>query len=269
MNTQTITKDQLKDEVRKRYTRAAETVLEGSGGACCGGSCGADPITSDIYESAHTEGLPEDSVKASLGCGNPTALTELKEGQTVLDLGSGGGIDVLLSARRVGPTGFVYGLDMTDAMLELAEKNRQEAGVENVKFLKGVIEEIPLPDQSVDVILSNCVVNLSPEKDRVFAEAFRVLRPGGKWAVADVVALRELPEAIRADLEAYSGCIGGALVVDDYRKRLEAAGFVDVEVEVLRTYGLDEFGGGCCSDLPEAKEENAQLASAFIRARKP
>jgi arsenite methyltransferase len=269
MSKDTLSNPDLREEVRKRYASAAQSVLEGNKGSCCGGSCGADPITSDLYDPGLAQELPEAAVQASLGCANPTALIELRPGQTVLDLGSGGGIDVLLSARRVGPAGFVYGLDMTDEMLALAEKNRQEAGLENVRFLKGVIEDVPLPDASVDVVISNCVVNLSTDKDRVFAEAFRVLRPGGRWAVADVIALEPLPASIRKDLEAYAGCVAGALVRDDYVRRLEAAGFRDVEVQIVRTYGLSELGGACCSDLPAAEGADARLASAFIRATKP
>nr|AHG23305.1 adenosylmethyltransferase [uncultured bacterium] len=266
---QTISKDDLREEVRSRYSKAAQSVLNDKSQACCGGNCGADPITSDIYEAGATEGLPENAVKASLGCGNPTALVELEAGQTVLDLGSGGGIDVLLSAKRVGQTGFAYGLDMTDEMLELAEKNKAESGLTNVKFLKGIIEEIPLPDDSVDVVLSNCVVNLSTEKERVFAEAFRVLRPNGRWAVADVITLHPLPENVQKDIAAYTSCIAGALEKTDYESKLKAAGFQDIEVQILRTYNLDDFGGGCCSDLTADEESKANLASAFIRARKP
>jgi arsenite methyltransferase len=218
-------------------------------------------------------------VLASLGCGNPTALAELRPGETVLDLGSGGGIDVLLSAKRVGPTGFAYGLDMTDEMLALAERNRLEAGAENVRFLKGTIERIPLPDNTVDVLISNCVINLSADKDAVLREAFRVLKPGGRFAVSDVVVLKDLPASIRSSMEAWAGCVAGALHERDYRAKLAAAGFVDPEVQVTRTYGLADLQGddgeGSCCGAPEtapaadlAAAEGA-LASAFVRATKP
>ena len=215
---------------------------------------------------------------ASLGCGNPTALAELRPGETVLDLGSGGGIDVLLSAKRVGPTGFAYGLDMTDEMLALAERNRREAGAENVRFLKGTIEQVPLPDASVDVLISNCVINLSADKDAVLREAFRVLRPGGRFAVSDVVVLKDLPESVRTSMESWAGCVAGALHERDYRAKLRAAGFAAPEVQVTRTYGLadlqDDDGESCCggpSDAPAADLAAAEgaLASAFVRATKP
>ena len=215
-------------------------------------------------------------MRASLGCGNPTALAELKPGEVVLDLGSGGGIDVLLSARRVGPTGFAYGLDMTDDMLALAENNRREAGAENVKFLKGHIEEIPLPDSSVDVLLSNCVINLSSDKDRVLSEAFRVLKPGGRFAVSDVVIEGELPEAVRKDMEAYVGCVAGALDKDDYLNKLGRAGFVGVAIEPTRRYRFADLEDSTCSAAAVAAlsaEERARLdgriMGAFIRAKKP
>jgi SAM-dependent methyltransferase len=216
-------------------------------------------------------------VLASLGCGNPTALAELRPGETVLDLGSGGGIDVLLSARRVGPTGFAYGLDMTDEMLALAERNRREAGAENVRFLKGTIEQIPLPDSTVDVVISNCVINLSADKGAVLREAFRVLKPGGRFAVSDIVVLKDLPATIRTSMESWAGCVAGALHERDYRARLAAAGFAAPEVQVTRTYSLADLQGdgegSCCAGPTEAPAEDlaaeGALASAFVRATKP
>src|SRR5438445_1814234 len=225
----------IKEVVKERYGAAARRVTTGEGSSCCGASaqCGTDidPITRDLYESSQTSILPEEAVKASLGCGNPTALAELKPGETVLDLGSGGGIDVLLSAKRVGPSGKAYGLDMTDEMLALARENQRKAGATNVEFLKGEIEQIPLPANSVDVIISNCVINLSADKDRVFSEAFRVLKPGGRFAVSDVVVREEVPLEIRRNVELWAGCVAGALAEDDYRNRLAGAGFVDIELE--------------------------------------
>src|SRR5581483_5980795 len=209
--------------------------------SCCGITSSCDPITSNLYTGDEVAVIPEDAVKASLGCGNPTALAELKEGETVLDLGSGGGIDVLLSARRVGPTGFAYGLDMTDEMLALAEKNRQEQGAKNVSFLKGHIEEIPLPDNAVDVVISNCVINLSADKGQVIREAFRVLKPGGRFAVSDVVAQGQLPADLRADMEAWVSCVAGALEEGEYRSLLAQAGFGDVDVEVTRVYDVQQI----------------------------
>jgi arsenite methyltransferase len=250
--------------------------------SCCGPEPGADagrdPITADLYSPDEAAALPEAAVLASLGCGNPVALAELRPGETVLDLGSGGGIDVLLSARRVGPTGFAYGLDMTDEMLELAERNRQEAGAENVRFFKGTIEQIPLPDDTVDVLISNCVINLSADKDVVLREAFRVLKPGGRFAVSDVVVLEDLPAGIRTSMESWAGCVAGALHERDYRAKLAAAGFADPQVQVTRTYGpadlRDDAEGSCCG-APEAAPAGdlaaaeGALASAFVRATKP
>ncbi|MEP0766287.1 MAG: arsenite methyltransferase [Fimbriimonadia bacterium] len=267
--------EQIEQAVRERYAGAALHVISGEKGSCCG-SGGCDPITADLYSRMETETLPEQAVLASLGCGNPTALAELREGETVLDLGSGGGIDVLLSAKRVGPSGFAYGLDMTDEMLDLAERNREAAGLENVRFLKGHIEAIPLPDDSVDVIISNCVINLSADKDRVFAEAFRVLRPGGRFAVSDVVVEGELPEAVRKDMELFVGCIAGALERTDYVRRLEAAGFIEVSVEPTRRYtfadaesvGLKPGALGLL-DTEERLRLDGGIMAAFIRARKP
>ncbi|HEY3266737.1 MAG TPA: arsenite methyltransferase [Armatimonadota bacterium] len=285
--------DQLTDRadvreiVRKKYGEAALTVLNGQGAACCGGSaagvgkrgescCGGDVITGSLYNATEASQIPEAALLASLGCGNPTALAELAPGETVLDLGSGGGIDVLLSAKRVGPAGFAYGLDMTDEMLALAEKNRAEAGAANVQFLKGHIEQIPLPDNTVDVIISNCVINLSGDKDRVLAEAFRVLKPGGRFAVSDVVTEGEIPDAVRGDMMAYVGCVAGALEKDDYLRRLNAAGFVDASVEPTRRYTFADLEATTCSS-PEvaalsAEEKSAldgRVMGAFIRARKP
>ncbi|GAC1566599.1 MAG: arsenite methyltransferase [Ktedonobacteraceae bacterium] len=275
--------EKLREEVRERYGRSALQVLgtgEPATGGCCGtgssccGTGNSDAVTGDLYSSAELGELPVAAALASLGCGNPTALAELKPGERVLDLGSGGGIDVLLSARRVGPTGFAYGLDMTDAMLELAEKNRVEAGVENVRFLKGVIEDIPLPANSVEVVISNCVINLSADKGQVLREAYRVLVPGGRFAVSDIVFQGRFPEAFRGDLEAWAGCIAGALEEDTYRRLLSEAGFVDVEIEVTRRYSIPDIAssGASASLATLSDAERADLegkfASAFVRARK-
>ena len=235
---------QVQDAVREKYGEIARSV--GKGGCCGPSSCGCgDPITSNLYSDAETSGLPSDAVAVSLGCGNPTALIELQAGQTVLDLGSGGGIDVLLSARRVGPTGKVYGLDMTDDMLALARENQRKAGATNVEFLKGTIEAIPLPDNSIDVIISNCVINLSADKDAVLREAFRVLKPGGRFAVSDVVIRGDVPPEVRRNMELWVGCIAGALEEHEYASKLRRAGFGDVELEPWRTY---EVG---CADVPD------------------
>src|ERR671916_751269 len=240
-----IAPEELRETVRAKYAAQARRVTESSGSccepSCCGGTATADPITGDLYAKDEVAGVPQDALQASLGCGNPTALAELKPGETVLDLGSGGGIDVLLSARRVGPTGFAYGLDMTDEMLDLAEKNRAEQGAENVKFLKGHIEEIPLPEATVDVVISNCVINLAADKGQVLREAYRVLKPGGRFAVSDVVAQGALPDDLRADMEAWVGCIAGALQEGEYRGLLTAAGFDDVEVEVTRVHDVQQL----------------------------
>ena len=257
----------LREIVREKYAEAARRAAEGDKGSCCGDTvcCGTsagasvDPISSNLYADSETATLPDAAVRASLGCGNPTALAELKPGEVVLDLGSGGGIDVILSARRVGPAGKAYGLDMTDEMLALARKNQADAGVENVEFLKGHIEEIPLPDRSVDVVISNCVINLSADKDRVLAETFRVLRPGGRFAVSDVVARGHVPADIRHNVELWVGCVAGALDEADYRAKLERAGFTDVTVEPTRVYDLSEI----------APEAAGQFMSAFIRATRP
>lgn len=275
---------EVRHEVRRQYAQAAAIVLEGRGAACCAtGNVGTgksaqenDVITRNHYDSIQTGELPESAVLASLGCGNPTALAELALGEHVLDLGSGGGIDVLLSARRVGPTGFAYGLDMTDEMLQLAERNRAEAGAENVRFVKGHIEDIPLQDGIVDVIISNCVINLSGDKQQVLREAFRVLKPGGRFAVSDVVLERELPDAVRSDMAAYVGCVAGALLKDEYQRQLEEAGFHNVSFEVTRRYTFEDLqGSSCCSANVNALGGEARAAmdggvmACFIRAAKP
>jgi arsenite methyltransferase len=234
----------VKDIVREKYGEAARRVSAGEGNSCCGASscCGTDvdPITSDLYDEAQKSGLPQEAILASLGCGNPTALAALHAGETVLDLGSGGGIDVLLSARRVGPTGKAYGLDMTDDMLALARENQKKAGVTNVAFLKGEMENIPLPDNSVDVIISNCVINLSADKDRVLREAFRVLKPGGRFAVSDVVVRGDVPEEVRKHMLLWVGCIAGALKDSDYVAKLARAGFDSIDIEPTRFYSVGD-----------------------------
>ncbi len=266
---------QIHEAVQARYGAIASAVRRGSGSGCCGPAacCGDDPITSDLYSDSQTGGVPQEAVIASLGCGNPTALASLEPGQVVLDLGSGGGIDVLLSARRVGPTGKVYGLDMTDEMLALARENQARAGATNVEFLKGHIEAIPLPDASVDVIISNCVINLSADKDAVLREAFRVLRPGGRLAVSDVVVRGGVPDEVRRSMALWVGCIAGALEDDEYKDKLRAAGFVDVDVERWRVYQVAEAqrflaDAGLDAEAVAAQVDGA-FASAFIRARKP
>jgi SAM-dependent methyltransferase len=262
--------------VRERYGAIATAVKNsGQSGSCCGpSSCGCgDPISSSLYSDEETSGLPSGAVAASLGCGNPTALTDLKPGETVLDLGSGGGIDVLLSAKRVGPTGKVYGLDMTDAMLDLARDNQAKAGVTNVEFLKGTIEAIPLPANSVDVIISNCVINLSSDKDAVLREAFRVLKPEGRFAVSDVVVQGDVPAQVRRSMELWVGCIAGALEDTQYEQKRRAAGFTDVNVDPWRVYTIDDArtfladAGLNAEDL--AGRVDGSIASAFIRAQKP
>jgi SAM-dependent methyltransferase len=244
-----------------------------SASCCSGETIDANAITSDLYSQLELGEVPLAAALASLGCGNPTALAELHAGERVLDLGSGGGIDVLLSARRVGTTGFAYGLDMTDEMLELAEKNRTEAGVENVRFLKGIIEAIPLPDNSVDVVISNCVINLSADKGQVLREAFRVLSPGGRFAVSDVVVQGELTPALRQSIESWAGCVAGALEEDKYRSLLHDAGFVDIDVEVTRRYTIDEIDPSATTRSTAGQEAqdgaDGQVVSAFVRARKP
>src|SRR5258707_276754 len=235
----------IQEVVKQEYGEAAKQVKAG-GTACCGGGgelSGCDPITKNLYDEAQKAGLPAAAVAASLGCGNPTALAKLQAGEVVLDLGSGGGIDVLLSARRVGPTGKAYGLDMTDEMLALARENQRQAGATNVEFLKGTIEAIPLPDNSVDVIISNCVINLSSDKDAVLREAFRVLKPGGRLAVSDVIVRGDVPAAIRRSMELWVGCIAGALEESEYATKLRSAGFAEVEVEPWRVYTIDDARG--------------------------
>ena len=267
----------VRDVVKEKYGQAATRVARGAGNSCCGaaaasfGNC--DPITSNLYDSTQAGDVPEKALLASLGCGNPTALAELKAGETVLDLGSGGGIDVLLSARRVGPTGRAFGLDMTDEMLALAEENKRKSGLENVHFLKGEIENIPLPDNSVDVVISNCVINLSADKDRVLAEAFRVLKPGGRFAVSDVVVRGEVPPAIRRNMELWVGCVAGALSDAQYLAKLGAAGFAQAAIEVTRVYTVEDAGAflaGQSDELQElAGQVDGKFVSGFIRAVKP
>ena len=268
----------VKEVVKEKYGQAALRVVAGEGNACCGSSpssccSGGDPITSDLYDQLQKEELPEAAVLASLGCGNPTALAQLSPGEVVLDLGSGGGIDVLLSAKRVGPAGKAYGLDMTDEMLALARENQRKAGVANVEFLKGEIENIPLPDESVDVIISNCVINLSADKDRVLHEAFRVLKPGGRFAVSDVVTRGEVPEEIRRNILLWAGCVAGALEESEYRDKLAAAGFEAIGIEPTRVYRSEDalsFLEGKGLDLEKiAPQVEGKFMSAFVRASKP
>ena len=268
--------DDIREVVKEKYARAALRVTAVDGASCCGsassrGEC--DPITSGIYAGSDTSALPAEARAASLGCGNPTALADLKPGETVLDLGSGGGIDVLLSAGRVGSTGKAYGLDMTDEMLALARENQRKAGATNVEFLKGEIERIPLPENSVDVVISNCVINLSADKDRVLAEAFRVLKPGGRLAVSDVVVRGEVPAEIRRSVELWIGCVAGALEEGEYRDKLAAAGFEGIGLEPTRVYRVEEardFLTGAGLDVDHiAPQVGDKFMSAFVRARKP
>jgi arsenite methyltransferase len=268
---------EIKEVVKEKYGEAARRVAKGESNGCCGASSAldscCDPITSNLYDETQSGQIPEEALKASLGCGNPTALARLNPGEVVLDLGSGGGIDVLLSARRVGPTGKAYGLDMTDDMLALARENQRKAGVENVEFLKGEIEHIPLPDSSVDVIISNCVINLSGDKDKVLREAFRVLNPGGRFAVSDVVTRGEVPEEVRKSMLLWVGCIAGALQDDEYRAKLTAAGFSAIEIEPTRVYAVEDARGflsgqGIDVDAIAPQVEN-KFMSAFVRATKP
>ncbi len=268
----------LKEIVKEKYGEAAKRAASGTGSACCGTSPassleGCDPITSNLYGEGETSAVPEGALRASLGCGNPTALAELRPGETVLDLGSGGGIDVLLSARRVGPTGKAYGLDMTDEMLALAEENKRKAGLSNVEFLKGEMENIPLPDNSVDVIISNCVINLSGDKDRVLREANRVLKPGGRFAVSDVVVRGEVPQEIRRSMELWVGCVAGALTETQYREKLAAAGFASIEIEATRVYSIADaraYLGAAGMDADAiAPLVEGKFISAFVRATKP
>ncbi|HEY2468086.1 MAG TPA: arsenite methyltransferase [Terracidiphilus sp.] len=265
----------IQEQVKQKYGSAARAVAESASvQACCdpGLRC-CDPITTNLYSADETSVIPENAVRASLGCGNPTALIELKEGDVVLDLGSGGGIDVLLSARRVGPSGKAYGLDMTDEMLALARENQRKAGVTNVEFLKGAIENIPLPDNSVDVIISNCVINLSADKDRVLREAFRVLKPGGRFAVSDVVVRGSVPEEVRRSMLLWVGCIAGALSENDYQSKLSRAGFVATSIEPTRVYNIEDarlFLTDAGVDVDAiAPQVHEKFMSAFIRAAKP
>ena len=277
--------EEIRDTVRARYGAVAEKVAKGETGSCCApaqsagsaGCCGTtsetwDPITSDLYEAGETEGLPAAALLASLGCGNPTALAELRPGETVLDLGSGGGIDVLLSAKRVGPTGKAYGLDMTDEMLTLALENKAKAGATNVEFLKGHIEAIPLPSNSVDVIISNCVINLSGDKRRVLAEAFRVLKPGGRFAVSDIVVRGALPEPVQASMAMWTGCVAGALEERDFIQLLGEVGFKDPSIEPTRVYTAEDAAAlldGTGLDPALSKDVEGRFMSAFVRATKP
>lgn len=270
-----MSEQDIKGIVKEKYGKAALRVTSSSN-SCCGPAPShgkGDPITSNLYEAGETAGLPAEAVAASLGCGNPTALAQLNPGEIVLDLGSGGGIDVLLSAKRVGPTGKAYGLDMTDEMLALARENQRKAGVENVEFLKGEMEQIPLPDNSVDVIISNCVINLSADKDRVLAEAFRVLRPGGRLAVSDIVVRGEVPAQIRRSVELWIGCVAGALEEEEYRSKLAKAGFEEIDLEPTRVYRVEDArellaGAGMDADII-APQVDSKFMSAFVRARKP
>src|SRR6202790_2354541 len=265
----------IQEVVKQKYGQAAKQVTEGGTASCGGGadlSC-CDPITKNLYDEAEKSGLPADAVAASLGCGNPTMLAKLQPGEVVLDLGSGGGIDVLLSARRVGSTGKAFGLDMTDEMLALAEENKRKSGLTNVEFLKGEIENIPLPENSVDVIVSNCVINLSGDKDRVLREAFRVLKPGGRFAISDVVVRGEVPDQIRKSMELWVGCIAGALADTEYQQKLAAAGFESIDIEPTRIYSIDntkEFLNAAGIDADAvAPQIRDKFISAFVRAQKP
>jgi arsenite methyltransferase len=267
----------IKDVVKEKYAQAALRVTSG-GSSCCGsspatGSACGDPITSNLYDASQAGQIPQEALLASLGCGNPTALAKLNPGEVVLDLGSGGGIDVLLSAKRVGPTGKAYGLDMTDEMLRLANENRRKAGVDNVEFLKGEIEHIPLPDNSVDVIISNCVINLAADKDRVLREAFRVLKPGGRFAVSDVVTRGEMLPEIRKNVLLWVGCVAGALEESQYRSKLASAGFEQIDLEPTRIYRIEdarEFLSGHNIDVDAiAAQVDGKFMSAFVRAVKP
>jgi arsenite methyltransferase len=265
----------IKEVVKEKYGQAALRVKTG-GNSCCGASASTsscDPITSNLYDSSQAQQIPDEALRASLGCGNPTALAQLNPGETVLDLGSGGGIDVLLSAKRVGPTGKAYGLDMTDEMLALANENKRKAGLDNVEFLKGEIEQIPLPDNSVDVVISNCVINLSADKARVLREAFRVLKPGGRFAVSDVVTRGEISQEVRQSVLLWVGCVAGALDESEYREKLSAAGFEQIEVEPTRIYRVEdarEFLAAEGVDVETiAPQVEGKFMSAFIRAVKP
>ena len=272
--------EEIRTLVREKYGKLASEAAAGSTSSCCepsdGSGCGSsatrDPITSNLYESEETAALPDAAVAASLGCGNPTVLAELREGEVVLDLGSGGGIDVLLSARRVGPTGRAYGVDMTDEMLELARRNQREAGVPNAEFLKGEIENVPLPDESVDVVISNCVINLSVDKRRTLEEAFRVLRPGGRLAVSDIVVRGKLPAEMLRSMELWAGCVAGALPETEFRRLLRDVGFEEVEIEPTRVYRAEDaraFLEAAGLDLNVAERIDGRVMAAFVRGRKP
>jgi SAM-dependent methyltransferase len=273
-----MSSENIKSMVQEKYGAAAKRAASGQTSACCGSSSasaieGCDPITANLYGQGEAGSVPEAALRASLGCGNPTALAKLAPGETVLDLGSGGGLDVLLSARRVGPTGKAYGLDMTDEMLTLAEENKRKLGLINVEFLKGEIENIPLPDNSIDVIVSNCVINLSGDKDRVLREAFRVLKPGGRFAISDVVVRGEVPDQIRKSMELWVGCIAGALTDTEYQQKLADAGFDSIDIEPTRIYSIDdarEFlkAAGIDADVV-APQIRDKFISAFVRAQKP
>jgi len=267
----------IKDAIKERYGKAALKVLSGKQTSCCGSKPAqfepVDPISANLYDNDQAANLPSEAVLASLGCGNPTALADLKPGEVVLDLGSGGGIDVLLSARRVGPTGKAFGLDMTDEMLALANENKRKAGLENVEFLKGEIEHIPLPSESVDVIISNCVINLSADKDKVLAEAFRVLKPGGRLAVSDIVARGEMPAEVKKNIDLWTGCIAGSLEENEYCHKLAKAGFQEISIEPTRVYRAEDardFLSCQCNNIDEmAGQIDEKFMSGFIRARKP
>ncbi len=271
-----VNKMEIKEIVREKYGQAAMRVAKSSGNSCCGGASAlessCDPITADLYGTSEAGEVPEMALKASLGCGNPTALAELTAGETVLDLGSGGGIDVLLSARRVGPTGKAYGLDMTDGMLALAEENKRKSGLTNAEFLKGEIENIPLPDNSVDVIISNCVINLSGDKDRVLKEAFRVLKPGGRFAISDVVVRGDVPAEIKKNMELWVGCVAGALNDYEYVAKLAKAGFDNIDIVPTRVYSIEDartFLSGQGLDVDAlAKEVDGKFIGTFVRATK-
>jgi arsenite methyltransferase len=278
MTTMSTDGSAVREIVKERYGEFARAPRAGGAsgcgttGGCCGSATAYDPITANLYDEGEAAGVPAEALLLSLGCGNPTALAELHEGETVLDLGSGGGIDVLLSAKRVGSTGKAYGLDMTDEMLAAANENKRRAGAENVEFLRGEIEDIPLPDASVDVIISNCVINLSADKPRVLAEAFRVLKPGGRFAVSDVVVRGQVPADIRRNVELWIGCVAGALEENEYRTLLTAAGFTDVDVEPTRIYSAEDAGallGGSGVDGVVKEDVDGRFMSAFVRARKP
>ena len=265
----------IKQSVKEKYGQVAVNAAQRKETSCCSGGTSKDAITRDLYSEAETEGLPVEALLASMGCANPIALASLSEGEIVLDLGSGGGIDVLLSARRVGPTGKAYGLDMTDEMLELARKNQAEAGVENVEFLKGEIENIPLPDSAVDVIISNCVINLSMDKDQVLREAFRVLKPGGRFAVADIVLTKQVSDEVKRNVGLWTGCVAGALEINEYKQKLLQAGFTNPEVEIAKTYSAENAEGLIPAEvLAELGKEGVEqlmgaFVSAFVRASKP